>query len=248
MSWSQDLLQVNPRAKVTVRPVGRTKLVIADDFYLHPDKVLEVAQGLHYFSGAMHGNFPGARALVSLDTAPLCQILGGLWGAPLEPFQPFQPVVFSVIVNAAPKLCAAQRQPHIDPGVSAMVWLNATEDCAGGTGLYRHRLTGLERIPLEPTRELIDLAAGLDITEAQLRTEAGWKSFQDHIVFNPLFAAKDGYINDGNEFWELLFLAEMRFNRLILFDGRVPHSQHLRPDQFRDHARINQIIYLKGSE
>ena len=89
MTWSQELLSINPRAKVTVRPVGRGKVVLVDDFYLHPDRVLDLAQGLHYFSGAVHGKFPGARALVSLDTAPLCQVLGGLWGAPLEPFQPF---------------------------------------------------------------------------------------------------------------------------------------------------------------
>ncbi|MCO5171044.1 MAG: DUF6445 family protein [Planctomycetes bacterium] len=248
--WSSQLLQVNPRAKVTVERVGRDghRVVLVDDFYAHPDEVVGLAQGLHFFSGKMHGNFPGARAIISLDTAPLLATLSELWGAPLEPFQVFQPVVFSAIVNhPGLVLNNAQRQPHVDPGVSAMVYLNAPDACVGGTGLYRHRLTGLERVPAAVTPALLRFAEQYGFGPESLRSPEQYTAFQDSIVFNPLFAAKDNtYINDGNEFWELTYLVEMRFNRLVIFDGRVPHSQHLKPGQFGDHARLNQIFYLKG--
>jgi hypothetical protein len=60
-----------------------------------------------------------------------------------------------------------------------------------------------------------------------------------------LFAAKDNaYINDGNEFWELLKLVEMRPNRLIVFDARMFHSQYIKEGQYRDAFRVNQILYL----
>ena len=56
------------------------------------------------------------------------------------------------------------------------------------------------------------------------------------------------YINDGNEFWEFLHLIEMRHNRLVIFDGRMPHSQYLKEEQFQDYYRINQIMYFKGQD
>ncbi len=40
----------------------------------------------------------------------------------------------------------------------------------------------------------------------------------------------------------------MHPNRLVILDGRMPHSQHIQPDQFRDFYRINQILYFKGHD
>ncbi len=67
------------------------------------------------------------------------------------------------------------------------------------------------------------------------------------VMFNPSYAMpRNVYINDGNGYWELLYLIEMKPNRLVILDGRMPHSQHIQPGQFRDYYRINQIPYLKG--
>lgn len=248
MLLDEQLLAIDPRAKVVVEAVGRGRhrVVTIDGFYRHPERVLELARTLSYVSGPMHGNFPGGRAVISLDTGPLIAAVAAAWGAPLEPAQLIQPVVFSAIVNAPGRLNVAQRQPHVDPGVSAMVYLNPDDECAGGTGLYRHRLTGLERLPTTATAELQQLARRLDLDPATLATPQGLTQFQDTIIFNPLFARPDdGYIDDGNAFWELLHTVEMRFNRLVIFDGRVFHSQHLSLDRFRDRPRLNQILYLK---
>ena len=69
------------------------------------------------------------------------------------------------------------------------------------------------------------------------------------MIFNPLFAFRENtYINDGNEYWELLYLIEMKPNRLVIFDGRMPHSQHLSVQDYRDYYRINQILYFKGHD
>ena len=51
------------------------------------------------------------------------------------------------------------------------------------------------------------------------------------MIFNPNGAMRENvYINDGNEFWELLSLIEMRPNQLVIFDGRMPYSQHIQPE------------------
>ncbi len=126
-----------------------------------------------------------------------------------------------------------------------MVYLNPSESCIGGRGLFRHRLTGLERLPITPNQEIRDLADKLELSDEFLKSQEGYENFQNSMIFNPLFAVQENtYINDGNEFWELLTLLEMKPNRLIIFDGRMFHSQYIKPDQYLEAFRVNQILYL----
>ncbi|MDA2911618.1 DUF6445 family protein [Nitrospiraceae bacterium AH_259_D15_M11_P09] len=99
------------------------------------------------------------------------------------------------------------------------------------------------------TSDVIQLAQQHGMNTAALKREDGYAEFINTVIFNPNYAMRENvYINDGNEFWELLSLIEMRPNRLVIFDGRMPHSQHIQPDQFRDFYRINQILYFKGHD
>lgn len=253
MLWSKHILEVNPDCKVTVHRVGKGqhKVLLADDFYRHPEEVGALALNLYYTdTPGLVGSYPGARAMVTLDTAPLIQTLGELWGEPLRPhFSEYQPVIFSAISNKAYKLSPWQRQPHIDQGVTAMMYLNPEGMCAGGTGLYRHRPTGLERLPIQTAAELLEVARQHGFTPEQVKSQDGYAEFLNTVFFNPNYAVKENrYINDGNDYWELLYLVEMRPNRLVIFDGRVFHSQHIRPDQYVDYYRINQILYFQGHD
>jgi len=84
--------------------------------------------------------------------------------------------------------------------------------------------------------------------EALNKTQAAYIAFQDSVIFNPLFSPRENsYINDGNSYWELLYLMPMKFNRLVIFDGRMPHSQHMKDGQFRDKPRINQLLYFRSN-
>lgn len=253
MVWSPDVLAVNPRCTVATHRVGPSgrKVLLADDFYLYPERVSELALNLYYTeSRSLVGSYPGSRAVITLDTHPLIETLGKLWGEPLIPFHSdYHPVIFSAIINRDYELTPWQRQPHIDQGITAMVYLNPEELCSGGTGLYRHRPTGLDRIPIELTADLIRLAGRHGISAETLRTQEGYAEFLNTVIFNPDFAVKENtYINDGNEFWELLFLIQMKPNRLVIFDGRMFHSQHILPGQFQDFFRINQILYFRGHD
>ena len=55
-------------------------------------------------------------------------------------------------------------------------------------------------------------------------------------------------ITDGNDYRELLYRIDMKPNRLVIFDGRMFHSQHIAPEQFRDRFRMNQILYFQGHD
>lgn len=253
MLWSQDILTVNPECRATVHHVGpaKRKVVLADDFYLHPEQVSELSLNLFYTnSGSLVGSYPGSRALVTLDTYPLLAALSDLWGEALHPYHAdYHPMVFSAILNRDMELSPWQRQPHIDQGVTAMVYLNPEDYCSGGTGLYTHRPTGLDRIPIELDRRLIELGAKHGFSANALCSRESYAEFINQAIFHPDYATKDNsFINRGNEFWELEFLIEMKPNRLVIFDGRMPHSQFIDHGQFQDYFRINQILYFQGHD
>lgn len=253
MLWSAEVLEVNPACNVTVHRIGpaQHKILLADDFYLHPQQVSELALNLFYTeSRSLIGSYPGSRAMITLDTGPLIRTMAKLWGEPLKPFHAeYHPVIFSAIQNRDYRLTPWQRQPHIDQGVTAMVYLNPEEMCGGGTGLYRHRPTGLTRIPIGITPHLITVAEEHGLTVSKIRTQEGYAEFMNTVFFNPKYAVPDNrYINDGNEYWELLYRIDMRPNRLVIFDGRMPHSQYIEPGQFRDYFRMNQILYFQGHD
>lgn len=248
MDIDLDSLEINPDYQVHVEYVGqgKHKVVIVDHFYKHSDKVLKLATDLPYTDNfSIVGNFPGVRAKVDVDTRHIIDAISKLWGTQLYPFFNPQPAVFQAIITKNYRLNIGQRQPHIDPDLTAMVYLNPESSCVGGTGLFRHRLTGLERMPITPNEDIRQLADRLELSDEFFETEEGYENFQRSMIFNPLFACVENtYINDGNEFWELLKLIDMRPNRLIIFDGRMFHSQFIKPDHYTEAFRVNQVMYL----
>ena len=245
---SPDAFSINPQCRITIDFVGQGhhKVVMADEFYQDPEHVLRVALALPYTDRfEIVGNFPGVRASVHVDTQPIFETISKLWGTSLHPFFDPQPVVLQGIRNNKYQLNIGQRQPHIDQDITAMVYLNPAESCVGGTGLYRHCPTGLERVPIRPDQSIRDLANRLELSDEFFNSTEGYENFQNSMIFNPLFANRDNtYINDGNAYWELLKLIEMKPNRLFIFDGRCFHSQYIASHQYTEAFRVNQIIYL----
>lgn len=243
-----DLFAINPHHTVSIHHVGlgQHQVVVVDDFYQCPDEVLQVALNLPYTNRfEIVGNFPGVRASLNIETRQLVETLSSLWGSPLFTFFSPQPVVFQGIKTENYQLNVGQRQPHIDQDITAMVYLNPADSCSGGTGLYRHRPTGLERVPIMPDTSIQQLADQLELSDEFFASPEGYENFQNSMIFNPLFACRrNTYINDGNEYWELLKLIDMRPNRLMLFDGRCFHSQYIQSGDYDQTFRVSQILYL----
>lgn len=86
-------------------------------------------------------------------------------------------------------------------GTAAILYLNTPEQCRGGTALWRHKPTGLERMP----------------------TPHEIKRFGKSPVreMNKIYA--DGSDPDK---WELVTHAEMKTNRLILYPAACFHSRY----------------------
>lgn len=247
-----DLFTINPRHQLARLHVGEGhhQVVVVDQFYLHHDEILQLALELPYTNRfEIVGNFPGVRASLHCETSGLIQTLSTFWGCALIPFFTPQPLVFQGIKTHGYRLNIGQRQPHIDQDITAMIYLNPAQSCMGGTGLYRHRPTGLERVPTMPDDTIRQLADQLELSDEFLASPDGYENFQNSMIFNPLFARRDpSFINEGNEYWELIHLIDMQPNRLIIFDGRCFHSQFIRPGDYDQAFRVNQILYLRQKD
>lgn len=242
-----NLFELNPGRRVTKLESLSFGVWMIDDFYAHPEAVVELAHALTYTDAkAITGAFPGVRAIISLDQSSVRETFSEMIGAKLRPSQEHDPVIFS----ALPPDIVSIRLPHWDgPGYfNAVVYLNDDDVGEGGTAFYRHRLTGLDRslhdLDLEEIRALLR-SVGVDPT-GLTRGEAA--EHAKRVVFDPRGAAPPGsYLEAGNEVWERIGQVDMRFNRAALFYGNSLHSMVVPEGSFRDAPRLVQTIFSTTS-
>ena len=247
-----DVFAVNPDPVIDVCTVGhgQHRVVVVDGFYRYPERVLELVDTLQFRDDPRgevalplrRGNAPAdlshlvpilrayARQDNLVNSDAMSFVVQGMWG------------------NSP--LTARQRVPHNDPTAAALVYLNRPRDCSGGTGLYRHRPTGLELVPLRADARMVELARDLGYPPCRLnRRTRSYVEMLKRVVYDPRQANRDGsMLNDGNEHWELMKLVEMRFNRLVAYDGRIPHTVYLEPGSFEDVPRLVQMLGIEFDE
>ena len=169
MEISDDLLEINPNLQSQVAYVckERHKAVLVDNFYKDLKKIHQATAKLSYTDHYdLTGNFPGARAQINISTQLVIDAISELWGSQLYPFFKPQLAVFQALTTKDYRLNIGQRAPHIDPDITALIYLNPEHSCSGGTALYRHRPTGLERLPrlpITPDQEVWQLAERLEL-------------------------------------------------------------------------------------
>lgn len=120
--------------------------------------------------------------------------------------------LFSLITTPPEDLGILQRVPHFD---TLNRWYFATvhylnPGSYAGTGIFRHRPTGFERISNERYPDYVAAA------EAQMKA-------------NGLPAAK--YIDSSTDHYELIEEIEYRPNRLVIYPGNLLHSGLVQPDR-----------------
>jgi len=112
---------------------------------------------------------------------------------------------FSFVSTASQDLLPLQCIPHFDstdPNLfAAVIYLCDTR--FGGTAFYRHRRTGYEEITQE---NLHNYQVALN---SDMRVHG---------------APKKEYMNGDTVLFEILFASELKFNRAIVYPGRVLHA------------------------
>lgn len=230
---SQDL---NPE----IRVVGneRTPVVIIDDVVRWPNALIEHAATQADFSSEGVQGYPGVRAELPAQYASalipkLKEIIAETYKPPAS--LDFQLIhqLYSLVSFQPEQLHFLQRVPHFDnhsPWYFATVHYLSPEPHAG-TGIFRHRPTGFERIPEERYPFFVRAA-------------------EAHVKSRGMPAER--YINASDDHFELIAELEYRPNRLVLYPGNLLHSGLIEPDRdLSDDPRAGRLtanLFLYFSE
>lgn len=211
-------VELNPACQKDIRVVGdeKTPIVILDNLLDSVEPLRAYACESVEFRPDELFAYPGIRA--ELPDAYVHAIAPQLAGLLAHEFRvprglKFELIhkVFSLITTKPEDLAVSQRIPHTDtrlPHYFATVhYLNPGNH--SGTGFFRHRPTGFERISEERYPELLQAGTA-------------------HMESKGMPAQK--YIDASDDHFELIAEVEHRPNRLIAYPGNLLHSGLIRPD------------------
>ncbi|MCU4677109.1 DUF6445 family protein [Catenovulum sp. 2E275] len=121
---------------------------------------------------------------------------------------------FSLVTQPPHNLHLLQRIPHFDStqsqSLATVHYLSKTEQ--GGTGFYRHKKTGFERI-------------------TEQRLTAYLKSLEAENGTANMPKKQDGYINGDTPLFQRIFKQTAVFNRILVYPKNVLHSGNI-PNSF----------------
>ena len=174
-------------------------LLIIDDFLTDPHAVRRAALGLGYDPALKAGNYPGLLSDVPLDIKGLDAAVAARIGVPVAPMAGTSHGRCRLTLAGDKGVSGV----HIDPCFySGILYLSAAEHARGGTDFFRHRPTGLDRVP---TTDLGLLESGFaDVNDLVERV----------VNADTCKPAR----------WEKVMTVPMRFNRLVLFSPWLFHN------------------------
>lgn len=212
-------IQINSACRLETRIVGneKTPVVIIDEPIQSTATLVQYALQQADFDSDGDSSYPGIRA----DLPPiyadalgpqLIGLISHVFNIPPSARPHLVHQLFSLVTLQPGELEPLQRLPHTDnrsPYYFASVHYLNTGD-HGGTGFFRHRPTGFERI-----------------------TNERYESFKDaetaHIDENGPPAEK--YINATDEHYELFAEIDYKPNRMAIYPGNILHSGLIKTDR-----------------
>lgn len=194
-------------------------LLILDDFLSDPLAARRAALALDYDASFKRGNYPGHISTTPLAIQGLDARISDIIRAPVEP----APGTSHNHCRITLKGDKGRSGVHIDPAFySGILYLSLPEYCKGGTEFFRHKRTGLERVPNDPVEV----------------TKAGYPDInmliEDVVNRDTMNKAK----------WERTMLIPMRFNRLILFSPWLFHNSGAAFGTSPENGRLVHLMFF----
>lgn len=197
-------------------------LLIVDDFLADPHAARRRALALDYDPKLKDGNYPGLISSAPLAIDGLDEAVSRLVGRTVRP-QPGTSHQHCRLTLAGDKGLSGV---HIDPCFySGILYLSLPEHVRGGTQFFRHRRTGLERVPADAGAIL---AAGY----------ADPNSLIEEVVNRDTLKPSA---------WERSFTLPMRFNRLILFSPWLFHNSGPGFGTTRENGRLVHLMFFAAA-
>lgn len=177
-----------------------------DDVFRNPAAVLAAAAAARFAVDSPF--YPGVRAAIT--HAIRAEVERATWPILAEHFgcsrqMTMQNASFALTATLPDRLRPAQRIPHfdgVDEGQFAALIHLARRDL-GGTGFFRHRSTGYERITAE-------------------RQQHYFSALRDDL--NRVGRPAPAYINGSTDIYELIGMSPAIFNRMVVYRGNMLHS------------------------
>jgi hypothetical protein len=192
-----------------------TTFLVVDDFLDNAAALRAHALTLDYPS--LQGEFPGRNSLQRINIEGLTEAVSRIVGEQLEAAPPPQSHAKTRLTFGADE---GRGKVHIDQSHwSGILYLSRPEDCRGGTEFFRHRSTGLDRLPFS-------------------RDELDRFGFATHADAHRDLIERDG---TDDAAWDLLMTVPMRFNRLLLLR---PWLFHTAGPGFGDRPENARLVYL----
>lgn len=198
-------------------------LLVLDDFIADPRAARSAALALDYDPDNKHGNYPGHISTMPLDIQGLGERICDIINVPVKA----APNTSHLHCRVTLKGDKGRSGVHIDPAFySGILYLSLPEHCKGGTEFFRHKRTGLERVPTDPL--MINKSGYGDINAL----------IEDVVNKDTNHPAR----------WSKVMTVPMRFNRLILFSPWMFHNSGPAFGTTPENGRlVNLMFFAKAS-
>lgn len=194
--------------------MAKHAMLIIDEFLPDVDKVRSAALAEEYFRFNGEEKYSAIRA-----TPDMIESISNYLGVGLLPAAPDGTGRYSCRLEGE----KSKIDIHVDDcDWGGVLYLNLPEQCQGGTTLWRHKATGLDMWP--------NLAE-----QAKLKEKYG---IQDLRKF---FFNSEGLDRTR---WEPAMTIPMKYNRLVLFQGRFFHSPAYGFGNSLENGRLTQVLFF----
>jgi hypothetical protein len=211
-------MQINPAMKITILIVGdeKTPVIVIDDVLIDSLSLRKYGCDSADFKSDNMTVYPGIRAQLpawytDAIMSLICPLFRQQYCVPEELKSVPVMAYFSLLTTPDEQLQTVQRMPHFDSvkkhNFALVHYLN--EGDFGGTGFFRHRPTGFEKI-LDHRYNSFLFAA---------------KTFVKNNGQPPL-----RYINGSDAHYELIDSVAYKPNRLVAYPGTILHSGIVQAD------------------
>lgn len=206
------MMQVNPNASIDIQYIGNdaTPIVIIDDVLTDCSSTIDIAINHANFAMINTTLYPGVRAVLPKEyIMPVLRALAApmnkVYAIGQDKRLKVLGAYYSLVSIPQNELHPLQKKPHFDSGdphYFAMIhYLNPNPH--GGTGFFRHKPTGYERISNDRKDNYLKLL--------QQNTQ---NNNDDNI----------GYVKQSNSDYELIYAVDYKPNRLVFYPGSILHS------------------------
>ncbi len=231
------LFLVNSSFDVELVEIDGAKILIVDGFYRHPERLREhilsspapiwktslLGKNFRHYYDCRHSARVPVDAWIKAQrtiAALAREYLGTVIHSPIDRFSTN---VFQLKSDQAENAIA--RPHHDDWALAALVGLNTADECHGGTGFYRSKFNGV-----------------LNLFDLKRHEKEALDAHQDREGL--VETGADYFLHDWQAHWSLDYVAEMRFNRLVMYNGPTFHGAYHTDGHFRDHPRINHMMFF----